>query len=332
MALKLRVPQSGLMLLGAFVFGGLAVFASSRYISQTVEREKQRLNPNVETMEVVVAKSDLPRGEIIGMDNMAVRKVPKEFVPGTAVDPGTFGNVEGAKLGVEMRRGEILIRGTLEGADTATFSTRVEKGVRAITLTVDEVNSLSGLLQPNDRVDLFFTAKPIRRTADGGVPADQTRLLMQNVNILATGRQVRPTVANGAQTGVGRAFTTITIEASPVDVERLILAQKAGSLTAVLRGNADAEPVTASTMDASELFGAPAPRKGGARGPGPEMTEIIIGGKGSAQRELLQMLGADRAIAAAPPPTAALPPSTADVLRDFLKANRAPAEAASLAR
>jgi len=91
---------------------------------------------------------------------MAVRPIPKEFVPGTAVQPDGFGNVEGARLAVEMHRGEVLIRGTLEGADTSTFSTQVQTGVRAITLTVDEVNSISGLLQPHDRVDLFFTAKP----------------------------------------------------------------------------------------------------------------------------------------------------------------------------
>jgi len=56
---------------------------------------------------------------------MAVRKIPKDFVPGTAVDPAGFANVEGARLAVDMRRGEVLIRGTLEGADTSTFSTRV---------------------------------------------------------------------------------------------------------------------------------------------------------------------------------------------------------------
>jgi len=134
MPINFRPPASGIILLGAVVFGALAVFAASRYITQTVQREKERLLPNVETTDVVVAKADLKRGEIVGTDNMAVRKVPRDFVPGTAVDPGSFANVEGARLAVDMRRGEILIRGTLEGADSSTFSTRVPTGVRAITL------------------------------------------------------------------------------------------------------------------------------------------------------------------------------------------------------
>lgn len=334
MPLSFRPPASGIILLGAAIFGALAVFAASRYISQTVQRERDRLLPNVETTDVVVAKADLKRGEIVGTDNMAVRKVPKEFVPGTAVDPGSFGNVEGARLAVDMRRGEILIRGTLEGADTSTFSTRVPTGVRAITLTVDEVNSLSGLLQPNDRVDLFFTAKPFRRVA-GPNTADQTRLLMQNVLILATGRQVRPSIANGSQTGIGRAFTTITIEASPDDVQRLILAQKAGTVTAVLRGNTDTQPIVASAMDASQLFGAGGPRRGGGRrGPEPLTTEVIIGGRGGGHAEdrLLQMMGLDRP---SPGNSTASPQQTngnPDVLRDFLRSTTVPVEAPTMTR
>lgn len=330
MALRFRLPASWIMFIGAVVFGGLAVFSASRYIAQTVQREKDRLKPNVESIDVVVAKTDLKRGEIVGSDTMAVRKIPKDYVPGTAVDPAGFGNVEGARLAVDMRAGEILIRGTLEGADVSTFSTRVPQGGRAITLTVDEVNSISGLLQPNDRIDLFFTAKPLKARLSGGNAPDQTRLLLQNVAILATGRQVRPTVASGTQSGVGRSFTTVTIEASPKDAERLILAQKAGNLTAVLRGNADALAIAPTAMDASELFGG-IPRAGGKPYP---TTEVIIGGKGGggASRELLRLLAADRP---APAPAAAAPPPTtsrADILRDILQATTPPAEAATMAR
>jgi Flp pilus assembly protein CpaB len=286
------------MLLGAIVFGGLAVFSASRYITQTVQREKNRLNPNVEQQDVVVAKSSLKRGELVGSDNMAVRKIPKDYVPGTAVDPAEFGNVEGAKLAVDMRQGEVLLRGTLEGADTTTFSTRVEPDARAITLMVDEINSIAGLLQPNDHVDLFYTAKPTKKGNSNGVPGpDQNRLLMQNVIILATGRQVRPSVSGGNATGVGRAFTTITIEALPLE---------------------------ANTMTAAELFGPGAHAKG--RG---ETTEIIIGGKGGgrADREIMQFLGADRAaIGGSEAPPATTRRSSVDVLNEYLRANQTPAE------
>src|SRR5688500_4638656 len=116
-----KINRSWVILAGAIVFGGLAVFAASRYISQTLATERAKLAPQVEMIDVVVAKGDLERGMNVGPENMAVRPMPREYVPGSAVTPDQFANVEGARLSVDMRGGEVLLRGTLEGADEATF-------------------------------------------------------------------------------------------------------------------------------------------------------------------------------------------------------------------
>lgn len=283
-----RWTNSWIVLVTALVFGAVAVFAASRYISQTLQAEKAKLNPHVASIDVVVAKRNLERGDIVSAENVAIRQVPKDFVPGTAVDPGAFANVEGARLAVAMRGGEILLQGTLEGADASTFSTKIPSGVRAITLTVDEVNSISGLLQPNDRVDLFYTAKPIRGGRFNTSAPEQTRLLLQNVAILATGRQVRPSISgHSSSAGAGRAFTTITIEALPRDAQRLILAQRTGDITAILRGAKDADAVLAGTMDVGSLFAPPTSNRVGT---GITLsTEVIIGGQGKLATETLHL-------------------------------------------
>lgn len=314
--------RSWMILAGALAFGGIAVFAASRYISTTISAERARLNPNVETIPVVVAKSALERGAIVSSQNMAVRAVPKDYAPGTAVSPDEFVNVEGARLAVDMRAGEVLLRGTLEGADISTFSTKIRNGVRAMTVAVDEVNSISGLLQPGDRVDLFFTAKPPNRR-----PAtERTMLLMQDVLILATGRKVRPIVGE-EEGGVGRAFTTITIESSPHDAQRLILAQKTGGITAVLRGPEDKESLTAAAMDASALFGSPVRASAGRS----RRAEVIVGGGGRMSRESVWLPAL--ADAATPKPAAPADAEGARLVRDLARAiGSAPAEAASMAR
>jgi pilus assembly protein CpaB len=293
-----KINRSWVILAGAIVFGGLAVFAASRYISQTLATERAKLAPQVEMVDVVVAKGDLERGTHVGPENMAVRPVPREYVPGSAVTPDVFANVEGARLSVDMRGGEVLLRGTLEGADEATFAHKVRDGVRAMTVAVDEVNSVSGLLQPGDRIDLFFTARPPR----GGFQQapETTMVLMQNVVLLATGRQVRPSIGDNGQPGVSRSYSTVTLEASPRDAQRLILAQKSGTLTAVLRGPADQAPLQAAAMDSRDLFGVPAARRV-ARASGPT-AEIIIGGKGGkAERDLIPLLGLQQSLGAAAP-------------------------------
>jgi pilus assembly protein CpaB len=319
-----KINKSWVILLGAVVFGGLAVFASSRYIQQTISMERAKLNPQVEMTDVVVAKGELERGSNVGSENMAVRQVPKDFVPGTAVTPEQFANVEGARLAVDMRAGEILLRGTLEGADTATFATKVRDGVRAMTVAVDEVNSISGMLQPGDRIDLFFTARPPLRPGATAQPPEQTLVLMQNVLLLATGRQVRPTIGENGAPGATRSYSTITIEAAPRDAQRLILAQKAGSLTAVLRGPADKAPLVASSMDSRDLFGMRPPvRVASVAGAPLPRVEVIIGGKGGkADREMIAIAPFLTPAAAPPsmPPTAKIDSDAANAVSQLLRA------------
>jgi len=323
--------KSWVILIGAVIFGGIAVFASSRYIAQTISTERAKLNPNVEMLDVVVAKAGLERGTNVGPDNMAVRQVPAEYVPGTAVTPEQFANIEGARLAVDMRPGEILLRGTLEGADSATFATKVREGVRAMTVAVDEVNSLNGLLQPGDRIDLFFTARPPANGSTGQRAPERTALLMQNVLLLATGRQVRPAVGDSQQPGVSRTYSTVTLEASPIDAQRLILAQKAGSLTAVLRGPNDKSPLLAATMDSRDLFGARPAAVARAQGP---RAEVIVGGRGGGrlERDMIALApylsggavplpsGSQGRVSG--PPTAALDKDAAQAVSQLLDATR----------
>jgi pilus assembly protein CpaB len=327
-----KVNRSWVILVGAVVFGGLAVFAASRYISQTIAVERAKLAPQVEMVDVVVAKGDLERGTHVGPENMAVRPMPREYVPGTAVTPDQFANVEGARLSVDLRGGEVLLRGTLEGADESTFAHKVRDGVRAMTVSVDEVNSISGLLQPGDRIDLFFTARPPR----GGYQQapETTMVLMQNVVLLATGRQVRPSIGDNGQPGATRSYSTVTIEASPRDAQRLILAQKSGTLTAVLRGPEDQAPLQAQVMDSRDLFGAAPVVKRVARSTGPQ-AEIIVGGKGGkAERELVSLSGLlqsaaannTRVVPASEVPAGAVPVSAldqkaAEAVRQFVQAS-----------
>ncbi len=324
-----QVNRSWVILVGALVFGGLAVFAASRYISQTIAVERAKLNPNVEMIDVVVAKSELERGDNVGPENMAVRQVPRDYVPGTAVTPDQFANIEGARLAVDMRGGEILLRGTLEGADTSTFAHKVRDGVRAMTVAVDEVNSISGLLQPGDRIDLFFTARPPRRGGAAAQSPETTMVLMQNVLLLATGRQVRPQLGDPGQPGVSRTYSTVTIEAAPRDAQRLILAQKAGSLTAVLRGPDDESPLTAASMDSRDLFGLATPRRVANVGP---RAEVIVGGMGGRlERDLVAIPSVPHLVPSVPaaaiaptPPTASLDRDAATAVRELLRAAAAP--------
>ncbi|MCD6671551.1 MAG: Flp pilus assembly protein CpaB [Burkholderiaceae bacterium] len=268
--------RSALLVAAAIGFGALAVFGARGYLAERIEIEKARLAPSQATVEVVVARHDLEAGAVVDAGSMAVREVPVDLVPGSAVRPDRFEQHVGARIGAPMRSGEPLLAGVIVGADGSTFSTRIRPGIRAMSVLVDEVNSVSGMLQPGDRIDLLFTVRP---PALPGMPPAQevTSTLMQDLAVLATGRQVRADKGDAA--GM-RHFTAITVEVSPSQAQELIVAQRSGKLTAMLRNPEDRQPLRARAMDLNALLGIDVPQRAPVV-PRPIGPEIIVGGRGA---------------------------------------------------
>jgi pilus assembly protein CpaB len=207
---------------------------------------------------------------------MAVRQIPIDLAPSSGISPERFESYIGSTLALSVRSGEPLLSVAIAGSDAAHFSQRLRTGFRAITIAVDEVNALSGMLQPGDRIDLMLTARAADARNDGH---DQTIVLMQDVLILATGRQVHPDLRGDAESSKSpeRQFGAITIEVDPDRAQRLIVAQRSGRITAILRNPTDRGAISKAAMDVNALLG-------GARVPSgshwPIPPEMIVGGQG----------------------------------------------------
>lgn len=287
-----------LLLGGALGLGTLAALVARSYIDAQVALERQRLQPAGETVPVVVARRDLPRGETVSAATMAVREIPREYLAGGAVSPERFESLSGARLSSAMRAGEPLLHTSVEGGENGGFAARVPAGVRAFTVVVDEVNSLSGMLQPGDRIDLLLSARA--PTGTGGVqPPEITRALIQDVRVLATGKQVRP---GADERGAARSFGAITVEVTPAQAQRLVVAQRIGRLTATLRNPEDRAPVSAASTDVWSVLGLPAPVPAERAAATPRGAELIVGGQGGIKTQR----PADAAAAPAALPAAAL--------------------------
>jgi len=97
--------------------------------------------------------------------------------------------------------------------------------------------------------------------------------LMSNLLVLATGTH---TQVDPQQDPVGR-FGAITVEVTPEQAQRLILAQRSGRITALLRHPDDHSPAARDALDLDELLGI-------ARRGRPDSPEMIVGGKGPTGR------------------------------------------------
>jgi pilus assembly protein CpaB len=244
--------------LGALGFGLLAVLGANAYIQERVELERSRLAGEHERVEVLVARRPLQQGEVLGPETLAVRTLPRNLLPGGALPPSRIDALQGLKLQWPLQAGEPVLSSAVFAAEAKGLSSRLRSGGRAMTIAVDETNAISGLLQPGDRIDLLLSWRP---TSVAGVSQPEiTRSVMQDVVVIATGRQARALLQ---EEGVGRSFSAITVEVDPDQAQRLVVAQRSGRLTAVLRHPQDREAIDERPLDVHDLMGGTRPSAGG---------------------------------------------------------------------
>lgn len=215
--------KSVAMLLLALVAGLCAAWAARQHIQGRVQLlEAQARVPMVER---VVAAYDLPAGTRLGTEHLAVRSIPASIASSDSISPERFGELSGTVLRSPLRAGDPVLPAHAMAQQQTAFSNHLASGRRAITMPVDAINSVSGLLQPGDLIDLYVSFEYQRRRI--------TAPLLQGVLVLATGANTQH-VQDSAQLRQG-AYATVTLDAAPEDAVKLVAARQGGTITAVLR-------------------------------------------------------------------------------------------------
>jgi pilus assembly protein CpaB len=257
-----------LMIGGALGAGGAAAYFANGYINKTVSTRRAQLDSQYEPTRIVVANSDLRVGTFLSAQNVAVRDVPKAFLSSEAVAADRWGTISGRVLAHPIRSGEPILLSHLAQELNAGFSAQLAEGMRALTFPVDEQSSISGMLAPGDRIDLFFTTTSGNETV--------TLPLLTNVPVIATG--VRTTSNESMirdKHDVG-SYRTVTVSVTPQDASKITLAQDAGKVTITLRQPQDDHPIQLARMTKSILLnGNPIAKAAVTR----RRVEVIIGGK-----------------------------------------------------
>lgn len=238
------INKNWVILIVALVVGGLAAFSTKNYIKNKVE-DIEALNKNKAMVKVVVAKQPLEKGEVLSAQNMATREVPQEWAHSGAITPDQFSRAEGAVLAYSAGQGEPVIWAQLESQKVATFSAKLDAGRRAVTVPVDEISSISGMVEPDDLIDIVVSMQKDTRNF--------TFTLLQSVRVLATGSKISQSSKD--DTGQPITYTTVTLDTSPEDAKRLIAAREVGRVTALLRAPGDTTHVSTTRANAEDLLG-----------------------------------------------------------------------------
>jgi pilus assembly protein CpaB len=263
----------------AGIAGALAYSAAQNHLAQSERRVAERYATAHAVRAVIVAAKPLPAGAQLDASVLARRTMPVRYLPRTAYGPESVEGLYGRRLARPLEPGEALTPTALADQRSEALSAQFEPGERALTIAVDDTNSHANLVRPGDRIDLLWVTD--LGDGDGGPAA---RPLLEAVQVLATGKTLRPAPDRGAPGVEGdaalREYTTLTLRVAPDAAARIALAERLGELLITLRAAHDAEVGVTGAMTVAAMLGRPARS---VRGAGAERPQISgwVGGRGS---------------------------------------------------
>jgi pilus assembly protein CpaB len=215
----------------AIVMGGIAAFLARNWI----EGHSRALAAGDSAGTIVVAAQPLGFGAEVNPDSITEIPWMAKSLPNGAFVAKEELLKDGRRVVLSpVERGEPILRSKITGpGQRALLSALLEEGKRAVTLRVDDVRGVAGFILPGDFVDVVLIAEdgPPRRENYSEILLQHLKVLA--VDQLASERQEQPTVAKA-----------VTIEVTPEQAQKLLLATNIGKLSLILRrpeeANADA--------------------------------------------------------------------------------------------
>ncbi|MEW6170050.1 MAG: Flp pilus assembly protein CpaB [Candidatus Omnitrophota bacterium] len=235
--MKNKIP-----LIIAAVCGLVAVVLINSYLSQ--QRQEAMRQAQMQTrraaqedlVRVLVAKNDIVQGKIVEEKDLKQEAVPKEYLQPKAAT--SLERVVGKITIASIAKGEqILLSKLALPGETGSLANRTPAGKRAITVPVDNIAGISGLLKPGDYVDVLSKIPTPVTGPDGKQQMQLTTMpLFQNVLVLAVGSDV----GGGAQTKE-KGASTVTLALGPQEASLISFVQEQGKIQLLLRSPTDTQ-------------------------------------------------------------------------------------------
>jgi pilus assembly protein CpaB len=222
--------------------------AAASYGVYTAIRNIPERRVEIATRNAVVAKVKLDVGTSLTSDVVKVVPWPEK----TPVQGGFADIAEVVDRGLisAVVENEPITESKLapKGAGAGLPPT-IAPGMRAISVKVNEVIGVAGFVVPGTRVDVMTIISNDRQDA-------MSRVVVSNVQVLTANTRYDQ---EDAKEGKAIRSTVVTLMVSPVDAERVALAQAEGQLMLTLRNPLDVSPTVSTGVNKNALFGAPAP-------------------------------------------------------------------------
>src|SRR6201984_1170077 len=221
-----------LFLVAILLAGGTAMLVRSWLQQQrTVEAEAAPMPPPPAQKSVLVARSAIPRGQILKPTDLAWQTWPDGGLDHAYIQKGvkTIEDFAGWVARAPSGRGEPITESKIVAPGSRGFLAAVLRpGMRAISVPVTATSGISGFVFPGDQVDLLITHQ---LTGAGGNEAQHkaAETVLQDVRVIGVDQKL------DSKTGEPLVAHTATLEVTPKQSEMIAVASEIGKLSLSLR-------------------------------------------------------------------------------------------------
>lgn len=186
---------------------------------------RQQNSPEVTMTQVLVANQNIPARIPINPTMFRLETRPRAKIdPDAVTDPKA---INGQLALISMPAGSLLTASKIGTPADVGLSVRLKPGLRAISISVDHVKDVSGLIQPGDRVDVLAQGPRIGNTVQPAVA------IMRGILVLGVGATLESPGATPSPETQNAA--TVTLAVTPKQADILMTADQNATLRLTLR-------------------------------------------------------------------------------------------------
>jgi pilus assembly protein CpaB len=208
--------------------------------------------PPLATVEVLVAKSDLGTGQVVGDGDIGWQTWPAAAANSSFIRqtdrPDAIKDFVGAIVRTPVFAGEpIRDAKVVAGKGGGFLAAILPQGMRAVAMDIAPDSDAGGFILPNDHVDVVLTRRDKAAEKLTGVEKYVGETILRNVRVLAVDQTVEE--KEGQKVVVGK---TATIELTPQQVETLAVSKQLGAVSLTLRSLLDSQSPTPEGGEVNE--------------------------------------------------------------------------------
>lgn len=187
---------------------------------------------------VIVAAQDILPNVTITEEMIAVTEIPEEatHVQSVKNKEDIVGKVSTSLImsGEQILLSKLVTPG--ESTPDGTLAYAIEPGMRAITIYVSNITGLSNMIVPNNHVDIIgqYAVKVMQPNGEEK-DIDYAVMLLENVKVLAVDGNKTEQEKSASET----AYTSITLQVTPLQAMETSMSEFKGELRAILRSPLD---------------------------------------------------------------------------------------------